>query len=90
MLQQLVLTPICLVNNLLSYTILENYNILSDELKSEVNDFIDFLLRKNASNLEQFSNNIVLSKTSPYATLKKIQLILKIRAGILNHKCLRI
>jgi len=67
-------------NNLLSYTILENYNILTDELKSEVNDFIDFLLRKNASNPEQFSNNIVLSKTSPSATLKKI------RARTLNHK----
>lgn len=51
-----------------------------DELKSEVNDFIDFLLRKNASNPEQFSNNIVLSKTSPSATLKKI------RARTLNHK----
>lgn len=36
----LVLTLTCLVNNLLSYIILENYNILTDELKSEVNDFI--------------------------------------------------
>ena len=57
----------------MSYAILEKYNILTDELKSEVNDFIDFLLRKNASNSGQFSNNIVLSKTSPSATLKKIQ-----------------
>lgn len=57
----------------MSYAILEKYNILTDELKSEVNDFIDFLLRKNTSNPGQFSNNIVLSKTSPSATLKKIQ-----------------
>ncbi|WP_296028634.1 hypothetical protein [uncultured Treponema sp.] len=57
----------------MSYAILEKYNVLTDELKSEVNDFIDFLLRKNTSNPGQFSNNIVLSKTSPSATLKKIQ-----------------
>lgn len=57
----------------MSYAILEKYNILTDELKSEVNDFIDFLLRKNTSNPRQFSNNIVLSKTSPSATLKKNQ-----------------
>lgn len=57
----------------MSYAILEKYNILTDELKSEVNDFIDFLLRKNTSNPGQFSNNIVLSKTSPSVTLKKIQ-----------------
>lgn len=49
-----------------------------DELKSEVNDFIDFLLRKNASNPEQFSNNIVLSKTSPSATLKKMEKLINI------------
>ncbi len=58
----------------MSYAILEKYNVLTDELKSEVNDFIDFLLRKNISNTEQFSSkNIVLSKASPSATLKKIQ-----------------
>lgn len=57
----------------MAYAILEKYNILTDELKSEVNDFIDFLLRKNTSNSGHFSNNIVLSKTSSSATLKKIQ-----------------
>lgn len=39
----------------MSYAILEKYNILTDELKSEVNDFIDFLLRKNTSNPGQDS-----------------------------------
>ena len=48
----------------MSYAILEKYNILTDELKSEVDDFIDFLLRKNTSNSGQFLNNIVFSKTS--------------------------
>lgn len=58
----------------MSYAILEKYNVLTDELKSEVNDFIDFLLRKNTSNTEQFSSkNIVVSKLSSSATLKKIQ-----------------
>lgn len=57
----------------MSYAILEKYNILTDELKSEVDDFIDFLLRKNTSNSGQFLNNTVFSKTSPSATLKKIQ-----------------
>ena len=47
----------------MSYAILEKYNILTDELKSEVDDFIDFLLRKNTSNSGQFLNNIVFSKT---------------------------
>ncbi len=58
----------------MSYAILEKYNILTDELKSEVNDFIDFLLKKTALNPDLISDkNIVLSKTLPSATLKKIQ-----------------
>lgn len=32
--------------------VLEKYNILTDELKGEVNDFIDFLLDKNAKKIK--------------------------------------
>lgn len=32
--------------------VLEKYNILTDELKTEVNDFIDFLLAKNEKKIK--------------------------------------
>lgn len=51
-------------------TVLEKYNTLTDELKIEVNDFIDFLIAKNSESKKCKENNVK-------ATLKEIQNIFK-------------
>lgn len=50
--------------------VLEKYNTLTDELKIEVNDFIDFLISKNSESKKLKENNAK-------ETLKEIQNIFK-------------
>ena len=55
----------------MSYAVLEKYNILTDDLKLEVNNFIDFLLQKEKLNSEQ------KEAVNPSEVLKNIQSLFK-------------